>query len=174
MYGQRFVFFDRYIVMLGWETPGAEKEEMHMMYKIAILLHILGACIWVGGHLLLSIRIVPAALKTKNVSLIRNFEQAFEPVGIPALLVQVITGLWIAFGHYHLRLFSMETGMEKAVTLKLALLLITLILAIHARFFIIPRLNEAGLKKMVFHILLITFVALAMLYTGVQFRFGGI
>ena len=144
------------------------------MYQTAILLHVLGATIWVGGHLLLSIRIVPKALKIKNVALIRDFEQAFEPVGMPALLVQIVTGVWLAFFHYGLRLFAFETPLEKVIMLKLFLLLCTFALAIHARFFIIPKLTIHNLKMMIAHILLVTIIGVAMLVLGVQFRFGGI
>lgn len=144
------------------------------LYNLAILIHILGATIWVGGHLLLSLRVLPKALKYKDENIIRNFEQAFEPVGLPALLLQIITGIWIAFFQHDLNWFSFSTSLNTVVTLKLILLLFTLILAIHARVFLIPKLNPENLNSMGAHIILITIISLLMMILGVQFRFGGI
>lgn len=144
------------------------------LYHFAILLHVLGATIWLGGHLILSLRVLPKALKYKDENLIRSFEQAFEPVGLPALLLQIITGLWIAFVQHDLNWFSFSTAQNTVVSLKLILLILTLILAIHARLFLIPRLNPENLNSMAFHIILITIIAVFMVYLGVQFRFGGI
>jgi putative copper export protein len=144
------------------------------LYQLSIMLHLLGSVIWVGGHLILSIRILPGALKNNDVSLIRQFEKTFEPIGLPALLIQILTGLWLAFVHYNLNFLSFGSPFEKVVTIKIALLLITLVLAVHARFFIIPKLNALNLRSMAFHILLVTVISLLLLYLGVQFRFGGI
>ena len=143
-------------------------------YNLLILLHVLGATIWVGGHLILSLRVLPKALKNKDETLIKNFEQAFEPVGLPALLLQILTGLWIAFVQHELNWFSFSTPQNTIVTLKLILLLLTLVLAIHARLFLIPKLSGDNLGSMALHIILITIIALLMMYLGVQFRFGGI
>ena len=65
-------------------------------YPLLLAVHILGATIWTGGHLVLALSILPAALRDGNVSAIRAFETAFERVGLPALAVQVATGLWLA------------------------------------------------------------------------------
>ena len=43
------------------------------MYKYILLLHILGATIWTGGHLILSFVILPKALRKRSVEIVNNF-----------------------------------------------------------------------------------------------------
>jgi putative copper export protein len=62
------------------------------MYRYLVILHLIGASVWVGGHLVLSLAILPRALRAKDPEIIRDFEAGFERIGIPALLVQVVTG----------------------------------------------------------------------------------
>ena len=67
-----------------------------MTYRVLVALHLLGAAVWVGGHLVLSLSVLPRALRARDPAIIREFESGFERLGIPALLVQVVTGLWLA------------------------------------------------------------------------------
>ena len=146
------------------------------MYPVLLILHLLGAAIWVGGHLILSIRYLPQALKEQDPNIIRAFEQKYEPLGLPALLLQVITGVLLAY-HYGVPIqhwFSFSSPIEVSISLKLLLLLATILLAIHARLFIIPTLNKKSLPKMAMHIVLITLIAVAMLIVGSTIRMGGI
>lgn len=144
------------------------------MYKWMLLLHVLGACIWVGGHLVLCFSILPKSLQRKDPSLILNFEKHYEPIGIPSLFIQVITGLWFAFHFYKTGLFSFQNPAAVIVSLKFMLLLGIFAAAIHARFFIIPKLNEKKLKAMAFHIVFVTLLSILLLYLGVSFRFGAV
>src|SRR5512143_3902120 len=66
------------------------------MYGILLVLHVLAATVWTGGHLVLALTILPRALKEKAPSEIRRFESAYERIGIPALLIQLITGVGLA------------------------------------------------------------------------------
>lgn len=142
-----------------------------MLVKILILLHVLGACVWVGGHLVLALSVLPKALREKNPETVRSFEERYERVGIPALLVQVITGIWIAQLYIGFKnFFSFENVMYSHISLKLILLIATLLLAIHARLFIIPKLNTDTLSFLALHIIAITLIALALLFTGLNFR----
>ncbi|MCZ2481012.1 CopD family protein [Aquirufa nivalisilvae] len=144
-----------------------------MLYHTLLLLHVLGACVWVGGHLILSLQIVPKALLNKDVQLIQQFEKTFEPIGIPSLLVQIITGVWMAILQYGI-LFSWDNAIQRNIIIKLSLLVLSLLLALHARIFIIPKLSIDNLPLMVLHIRFITLVALLMVFFGLQFRFGGL
>lgn len=49
--------------------------------------HILGACIWVGGHLYLCLCILPKAVRHQDSQPILNFENSFEKLGMTALIV---------------------------------------------------------------------------------------
>lgn len=141
--------------------------------KWLIFFHVLGATIWVGGHLIVCFRHLPAALKEKNPKIITDFEQKFEPLGLPALLVQVITGVWMAV-LYNVKWFSFQSATETVVTLKLLLLFITIGLAIHARLFLIPKLKKETLGLLAAHIIAVTLIAVTMVYLGISVRFGGI
>ena len=66
------------------------------MYKIIILIHLLAATIWTGGHLILGISILPRAFKESSTQDLLKFESGFEVVGIPALIIQVVTGVYLA------------------------------------------------------------------------------
>ncbi|MCE7862482.1 MAG: hypothetical protein DYG99_02960 [Bacteroidetes bacterium CHB5] len=140
--------------------------------KWLILVHVLGATVWVGGHLILSLGFLPHALQSKDISIITGFEKSFERIGIPALLAQIITGLWMASLYIPPRQwFSLASVHHQYLWIKLSLVLGTIALAIHARFFIIPRLSEKNLPSMAFHIVLVTVFALGLVLTGLSFRF---
>ena len=140
--------------------------------KWLILLHVLGATIWAGGHLILSIGFLPKALKEKNIRIILDFEKQYERVGIPALLLQVISGFWMAtiyvpFDDW----FSLATPHHAYLWVKIALLLSTMGFAIHARLFIIPHLTVEKLPSLAFHIIVATVLAVSFVVTGLSFRF---
>ena len=146
------------------------------MHHLLFVLHLLAASVWVGGHLVLTISFLPAALRNNDPGIILNFEKKYERVGIPALLLLVITGVMMAY-RYGVSVsvwFSFREPVEQIVSTKLLLLFLIFALAVHARFFIIPSLNEKNLRKMALHIFLISLVSIAMLVLGSMIRFGGL
>lgn len=147
-----------------------------MSHHLLLIFHLIAAAIWIGGHLLLLCRYLPQALKQKDSSIISKFETKFEPIGLPALLVLLLTGVYMAY-KYGVAInlwFSFSNPMERVVSVKLILLLLTLVLAVHARVFIIPKLHSKNLIAMGIHILLITLIGISMLVVGSSMRFGGI
>ena len=66
------------------------------VYRLLIILHLLGASVWVGGHLVLSLVVLPRALHARDASIVREFESGYERIGLPALALQVLTGVWLA------------------------------------------------------------------------------
>ncbi|PKP16867.1 MAG: copper resistance protein CopD [Bacteroidetes bacterium HGW-Bacteroidetes-23] len=145
-----------------------------MLFKWLIVFHVLGAAIWIGGHLILCIRYLPESLKNKDPDIIRAFEKKYEIIGLPSLLVQIVTGIWIALTYYNVHLFGFANPVEQAVSIKLILLLITLLLAVHVRFFVFPKLTAENLWGLALHIIAVTLIAVLMLYFGVTVRFGGV
>lgn len=141
------------------------------MYPLLIFVHIIAATIWVGGHLILAIRFLPKALKKDNFSIIEYFEKAYEPIGLPALLIAVISGFALAFIRVPVfsDWFTFQVHFPKHLMLKLLLLLATLILAVHARFFLIP---QRKLKLLAVHIILVTLISIAFVLVGVSLRTG--
>jgi putative copper export protein len=143
-------------------------------YYIVLSLHILGATVWAGGHLVLALTILPAALRQRRAAIVSDFEQRFEKVGLPALGVQIVTGVWLA---EHL-LGSPANWFEgnsiaRTVQVKLGLLLVTLALAIHARFRVIPKLSDTTLPTLAWHIRIVTLAAVLFVLAGASIRFGG-
>lgn len=141
--------------------------------KWLILIHVLGATIWVGGHLILSIVFLPKALREKNPQVILDFEKHFERIGLPALFLQVVTGIsmaliYVPFQHWA----SFETPHHIYLWTKFGLLAGTVFLAIHARFFILPKLTQQKLPQLAFHIVLVTVLAVFFVITGMSFRFN--
>ncbi len=140
-----------------------------MIYAFLILLHVLAASVWVGGHLILSLSVLPQALKTKNVKAITQFESFFEKIGIPALLIQVVTGLMLI----HSRLVFPLVWHDRSnllILMKLGLLLITVLLALHARLKLIPNLNKKTLPLLGLHIAAVTIVGILFVVAGLSFR----
>jgi putative copper export protein len=147
-----------------------------MLYRWVLFFHIIGATVWTGGHLILASRILPQALRKKDPAILKAFEEKFEAIGIPALLIQVISGIWLAYYYVpDLALwFSFNGVITSHIFIKLILLLSTIILAIDARFRLIPRLSQKNLASMGWHIILVTILSVLFVLTGVSLRTAGI
>lgn len=143
-------------------------------YYIVLSLHILGATIWAGGHLILAVTILPEALRERRAATVSEFEQRFERIGLPALAVQIVTGLWLAE-----RLLGSpdhwfdDNSVARTVQVKLGLLAVTDGLAVHARFRVIPKLSDATLPTLAWHIRIVTLAAVLFVLAGASIRFGG-
>jgi putative copper export protein len=145
-------------------------------YRLLVALHLLGATVWVGGHLVLSLSVLPRALRARDPAIIRDFESGFERLGIPALFLQIVTGLWLAY-HWTPHLedwFSLSTPPARLVAIKLALLAATVALALHARLRVIPRLDASTLRVLAYHVVAVTVLGVALLVVGVGIRTGGL
>ncbi len=143
-------------------------------YYLVLSLHILGATVWAGGHLVLALTVLPDAMRQRRAATVSEFEQRFERIGLPALATQVITGLWLAQ-----RLLGSPANwldansVARTVQVKLGLLAITVGLAIHARFRVIPRLSDATLPTLAWHIRIVALAAVLFVLAGSSIRFGG-
>lgn len=139
-----------------------------------LFLHLLGASVWVGGHLVLLFGVLPGALRQRDPQPVRHFEQLYERIGIPALLVQIVSGFWLAsLWLPHAQWFE-SSAMARLVQAKLVLLVATALLGAHARLALIPRLDAQRLPQLGVHIVLITLTAVAFVWVGSGFRFGGL
>ncbi|MBZ4037617.1 copper resistance protein CopD [Flavobacterium sp. 17A] len=147
-----------------------------ILHHFVLIIHLLAATIWVGGHLLLAICYLPTALKKKDPHIILNFEKKFEALGMSSLALLIITGIWMAydFGVTMETWFAFKSGFEKVVSIKLILLFCTFICAICAQFYVIPNLNETNIKRIAVIIISVTSIGVAMLVLGSTLRYGGI
>lgn len=143
-------------------------------YYVALSLHLLGAAVWTGGHLTLALTILPSALRHQRAATVSEFEQRFERIGLPALAVQIVTGLWLAD-----RLLGSPSHwfgsdpVARVVQLKLGLLALTLGLAVHARLRVIPKLSDETLPSLAWHIRIVTLAAVLLVLAGASIGFGG-
>lgn len=147
-----------------------------MRHPIILIFHLLAATIWVGGHIFLAIRILPEALKTRNPLVLKNFKQKFEPVGMPALAILLITGIAMAYdyGVTFSNWFSFSNPIEKVVSIKILLLATTISMAVVAEVFIFPRLKSQNMIGASIFIITVTGIAITMLVLGSLVRIGGI
>ena len=144
------------------------------MYGTLLALHLIAATIWTGGHIVLSVVILPRVLKQSAPQSLIDFESGFEKIGMPALMVQIITGLMLAY-----RLlpdvslwFDGTNPAAHGILAKLGLLALTLLLALDARFRVVPKLSSANLVDMALHIVAVTVISVLFVLVGVSFRTG--
>lgn len=146
------------------------------VFPLLVILHALAATVWTGGHLVLDLGVLPVALREGSAARVRDFETTFEPLGLTALAIQVITGLWMAWIYVpgFQGLFSPSHPIGMLVGAKLLLLAATAALAVHARLRLIPSLNDASLGGLAWHIRGITALAIAFVVVGGLIRLGGL
>lgn len=148
-------------------------------HHILLVLHLIAATIWVGGHLVLAIGYLPKALKYRDFSYIGNFEKTYEPIGMPSLAVLIITGILMAYDYNagFSSWFSFATPIERVVSLKLTFLLTTVCFAISAQTRVLPKLRKGQLNKlpeMAVHIICVTLIGVLMVILGSLVRIGGL
>lgn len=148
-------------------------------HHILLIVHLIAATIWVGGHLVLAIGFLPKALKHNDFSYIGNFEKTYEPIGMPSLVVLVITGIIMAYDYSagFSTWFSFSTPIERVVSLKLMCLLTSVCFAISAQTRVLPQLRKGNMKKlteMAVHIICVTTIGVLMVVLGSFVRIGGI
>ncbi len=143
-----------------------------MIFKLIIFIHIIAATIWTGGHLILSIVYLPKALKKNDFSIIEAFESKYEPIGMPSLLILIITGVYMTTV-YAPDFFSLdfESHYIRHIFIKFGVLLATICLAINARFFLIP---NKKLRPLAAHIIAVTLLSVIFVFTGFSMRSGGL
>lgn len=144
------------------------------MYKYVLVLHIVSATLWTGGHLVLALALLPRILRERSVEQLLAFESAYEKWGMAALATQVITGLWLAHtlipdvGSW----LAGDNTVTRLILMKLTLLALTLAVALDARVRVIPRLTPDTLPVMALRIRLITVLGVAFVIVGTTFRTG--
>lgn len=146
------------------------------MHKYVLLAHVLGATVWTGGHLVLAIAILPPVMRQRSPEALRTFESAYEKIGMPALGVQVVTGLWLAYTLVpDVRAwFTADDDLSRLILVKLALLAATVLVAVDARLRIIPRLSPQTLPAMARRIVTVTVLSVLFVAIGVTFRVGSL
>jgi putative copper export protein len=126
------------------------------VFQLLVIVHALAATMWTGGHLVLDLGVLPRALRAQSAAQVRAFEEVFEPLGLAALAIQVLTGLWMGWIYLpgFQGLFSPANPIGMLVGVKLLLL--------------------AGTAGLAWHIRGITALAIAFVVVGALIRLGGL
>jgi len=145
---------------------------MDWIFQTLVILHVIGATIWTGGHLVLSTTVLQKALKLKDKNILLDFEEQYERIGMPALLSQIITGVILAiyYSNDFWIIFLMDNKIHTIITIKFILLIITSATAIHAKIKVLPSLSNDSLPFMAKHVYIITIVSVIYVITGVLVR----
>ena len=144
------------------------------MYGAMLLLHLLAAAIWTGGHLVLACSVLPQCLRRRDAGRLLQFEADYEWLGMGALLTQVGTGVWLAyhrlpdFGQW----LALGNPAARPIAAKLVLLAVTAAFAADARLRVIPRLTERNLASLAWHVYAVTAASVLFVVAGVSFRTG--
>ncbi len=144
------------------------------MHSYILLLHVISATIWTGGHLVLTLGFLPRALATNNPDIVNNFESVYENIGIPSLITQIVTGILLSYQYFptFTEFFGFSNHFQMHITYKFILLGLTAVLALDARLRIIPKLGTHNLKALAWHIIPVTILSVLFVVVGVSFKNG--
>ncbi len=145
-----------------------------MKHQIILIIHLLAASVWVGGHLFLVLRILPATIQQKDITILNDFRAKFGKIGMPSLFILVVTGILLAYDYdvTVTKWFSFSSPIEKIVSTKLVLLFTSLALAIHSQKIIFPKLTSERILPAAIEIVVVTLIAISMLILGSLVRIG--
>jgi len=138
-----------------------------MPLKTLVTLHIIGAAALAGGHLIFALGVLPRAMRARDSEMLLSYQKAFTPVGHTALLIQIVTGLWLAMPY-----FANRTGATMLVEIKILLLILILGITIHAKVRVAKKLPES-MGAFAGHVVANALLATTLLVLGSALRFGG-
>ena len=123
---------------------------------------------------MLALTILPRVVRERAPAELLRFESAYERIGIPALAIQVATGLLLA--HRMVpdprRWLAFDDPVARLIGVKLLLLAITAAFAVDARLRVIPNLTVETLGSLAWHIVPVTVISVLFVVIGVSFRTG--
>lgn len=143
------------------------------MITFSIVIHVLAATVWTGGHLALVFMYLIPAIKENDLTDILIFELKYEKVGMPALLLLVITGLyqsyqvvpdlnlWFDFSNHFIAHFSA----------KIIMILIIVSLALDMKLRVMKQAS-INLFSFSWHVFVVTILSVLLVITGLSFRLG--
>ncbi len=142
--------------------------------SILVILHILGASIWIGGMLIMALGVLPKAKKANDASLLKDYEGSFHILGMIALTMQFLTGFRLAmiYAGGMKGLFDFSNHLAVLFVWKLALLILTIVLFVFFKKKTLAKLtdeNVASASNMVWNI---TIFAIALMVLGLGFSRG--
>ncbi len=123
---------------------------------------------------MLALAVLPRILKEKSPQRLLEFESAFERIGKPAMLIQIVTGLLLA--HRLLPDISLwldwNNPISRVIAIKFILLTLIILLAVDAKLRVLPKLSQQNLWDMALHIIAVTLLSIIFVIVGVSFKTG--
>lgn len=143
------------------------------MEEVLVFLHVLFASVWVGGHLVLALALLPAARKTGDVHSLCAFEERYEPLAAPSLVGLILTGLLLAW--WEVRpdggaWIGFADGLSTLLTIKVLLVVATLGLALDAKLRLGGGPTRETMEAYAWHARTVTVLAVLLLAAGVGLR----
>lgn len=121
------------------------------MHSTFLLLHVLSACIWFGGYMVMSFVIVPQMKRENDPKVLINFDRSFGKFALPSLVAQFVTGPILAMRKVPnvVDWFMFQTPDQDHIASKIIFLLIIVYLFMRMRSKVMPRLlaGEDGAMK---------------------------
>jgi hypothetical protein len=147
-----------------------------MLYKLLVILHILGAATLVGTNLVLMLSVIPKAKKAGDINIIKGYLTGVGQMGVHALAVQLITGLWLAAPMFKgiSAAFQMKDVFMTHVAAKIVIMVVITVLVIVMRRKIAPKLSMETLGGFTATVGIITVLGIFMVALGVGLRTGGL
>ena len=147
-----------------------------MFGQFLIFVHVLGATVWTGGHLVLVLVVLPRARRASDPGVVQEFEEGYERLALPALLSQVASGVWLALRAKpaDVSWSQLATFPVSHIALKLALLAGVLALAVHAKRRVLPELEAGNLETYGAHAWAVTLLSTGLVAVGVGLSTGGL
>jgi len=139
------------------------------MTQLLVFIHVLCATVWTGGHLVLTLAILPRAQRAGDPGIVQEFEASYERLAVPALLTQVASGVWLALRvkPSDVAWSDLGTFPVSYIALKLLLLFAILALAIHAKRRVLPQLEAGNLGVYGKHAWAVTVLSVGLVAVGV-------
>jgi uncharacterized membrane protein len=144
------------------------------VWQLLVFVHVLGATVWTGGHLVLALVILPRALRLHDPVIVQDFEAGYERLAVPALVMQVVTGVWLAILARPSQLTWMDITVFPISHVALKLLLLVGVLALgHAKRRVLPELDAGTLRRYGMHVIAVTLLSVGLVALGVGLATGG-
>lgn len=142
--------------------------------SILVILHILGASIWIGGMLIMALGALPKAKKTSDASLLKNYEGSFHILGMIALTIQFLTGFRLAmiYAGGMKGLFDFSNHAAVLFMWKLVLILVTMGLFVVFKKKTLSKLDSTNVSSASAMIWMLTLLALGLMILGLGFSRG--
>ena len=109
------------------------------------VIHLLSACVWVGGTIVLVFAGVPAIRRLEGearATALRTLGRRWRPLGWGAMAAAILSGLWIADQHAAFHRVALDSDFDRTLIVKSALVVLLVIGALFHDFVLGPRLQR--------------------------------